>query len=190
MCKIGFKRDAIDFKLKDTQDNPYLTKNRFRYAILEKVDASAFDKFENVDLNQLSCWDKGRCFGETAELKWQNRNGNFHFVVITDEPALPKDFQELCGNLRKIEYKNAQGNPKAREIFLWGEKDRSKGVEGWFEARIPRIFKYPVDFSAPKKRVKLMIQEYELEEIHPEREDPFPSTVYRFVRLAQDIEED
>lgn len=190
MCKIGFQRDATSFDLKDAQDNPYLTKSRFSYAILEKVDAIVFDKFENVDVNQLSSWDKGRCFGETTELKWQKRNGKFHFVVITDEPALPKDFQQFCGNLRKVEQKDKQGNPKAREVFLWGEKDRSKEVMGWFEARIPKIFKYPLDFPVRKKRVKLIVQEYEFDEIHPETKEALPSTVYRFVRLVQDIDEE
>lgn len=179
MAKIGYKRQAMDLNLKDKDDNDYINDERFRYVILERVDEIRFEKFGQT--TDYASWDKGRLFGEEAEFKWHKRNGAFHLVVITDEDSLPAGFCEFKSNNLNI--------IKHREIFLWGEKDRD--IDSWFEPRIPHLLKYPgVDFSEKKKRVKIVLHEYQFEETLPESEEQLTSTVYRFVGLIQDIEEE
>ena len=184
MAKIGYKKDATDFCLKDEQGNAYLTASRFSYAILEKIDAIKFEEFgKRTDYIN---WDKGWLFGDGVELKWLKRNGKFHLVVITDEDVLPQGFHEFsCENLRPIYYEYDEGNPIERSVFLWGEKDRT--INSWFEARIPKKLVYPsVNFKAPETRVKMVVREYEFEETLPETQERITSKLYRFIRLIQD----
>jgi len=183
MPKIGYKKSARDFNLRDNESKYYINENRFKYAILEKVDEIKFENFgKTIDYTN---WDKGRLFGDKAEIKWnriyRSDDGNsnsdeFHIVVISDEELLPEGFCEFeCDNLH-IE--------KKRKVFLWGEKDRS--TCSWFEARIPHLLHYPgLDFSKNKDRVKIILHEYQFEEKPLELKNKINSTIYRFVRLIQ-----
>jgi len=190
MAKIGYKKDATDFNLKDENGGDYINDKRFSYDILERVDKIKFEEFGKT--TDYKNWEKGRLFGEEAELKWHktnNTNDEFHMVVITDEDFLPAGFCEFnCSNLRIVKHKDDKGNKKDREIFLWGEKDR--GICSWFEPRIPQLLNYPVCFSEKRKRVKVVLREYQFEEPLPELKQPLTSTVYRFLRLIQDVKEE
>jgi len=178
MAKIGYKKRATDFNLKDEHGGDYINDKRFNYAILEKVDKIKFE--ECGETADYANWDKGKLFGEKVELKWHKTNNEFHIVVISDENSLPEGFCEFkCSNLH-IE--------KDRGIFLWGEKDRS--ICSWFEPRIPHLLKYPgLNFAEKKKRVKIVLHEYQFEETPPELKEKITSTIYRFVRLIQDVKE-
>ncbi|MDR4497180.1 MAG: hypothetical protein MRK02_04535 [Candidatus Scalindua sp.] len=152
----------------------YIRDDKFDYAILEKIDEIVFEKFS--DKFTLDEWNKGRLFGEKAELKWVKRNGTYHVVLITDgEVPCGYDFIPF-GKLQPL-----KENP-FREIFLWGKKDMS--VEGWYDPRIPKILKYPVDdFKTAPHRLKILVKSYELFRNGVLTKEPFSSEIYRYVGL-------
>ncbi len=144
---IGYNKEIINLNyLKQ-----FIDSTKFKYIIAEKIDEIIFKKFNN-DLN-ITDWDKGKIFCNATELKWIKRGNKFHVVVITDN-VLPEGF---------IPYPELKPINKIREVYLWGEKDKT--INGWFEPRIPQILKYPVDnFETASSRIKIKIKEYELTE--------------------------
>jgi len=187
MAKIGYKIDANDFNLLDSNNNPYINSSNFDYAIVENIDDIQFKHFGAI--SNYDKWHKGRLFGKKTELKWQKRNGKFHIVVIT-EKDLPVGFTLFSENSEP--FKDDKGNNIYRQIYLWGEqeKDASGKFTGkWFEERIPQFLEYPL--KTDKSRVRVKLQEYKLFE---EREimkngkiekEEFISIVHRFVGLEE-----
>lgn len=156
----------------------YICGENFNYAILEKIDEIVFEKF--ADNFTLDAWDKGRLFGEKSELKWIKRNGEYHVALITDGDV-PCNFTTY-GMLEPLK------EEPLIQIFLWGEKDST--VEGWYDARIPKILKYPVDdFKSASSRLKIVVKRYELSEeyeVYRNGEwinEPSTSEIYRYVGL-------
>ncbi|KHE92477.1 MAG: hypothetical protein K8F52_08825 [Candidatus Scalindua rubra] len=150
----------------------------YNYAMLENVDEITFEKF-TIDFT-LDAWDKGRLFGEKSELKWIKRNGTYHVVLTTDDDV-PDNFTTY-GTLEPLK------EGPLIDIFLWGEKDTT--VEGWYETRIPKVLKYPVDdFERAPSRIKIVIKRYELSEeyeVYRNREwikGSSTSEIYRYVGL-------
>lgn len=190
MAKIGYKKDATDLSFNDSDGNPYINRYRFKYAILEKIDKIVFDKFKNIDVNNLTCWEKGRLFGEKTELKWQKRHGKFHLVVTTEECNLPAWVHIYSEELEPFLEKD--GQPIYRFIYLWGIKEFQKDTKTgknlpqnrWYEPRIPQLLQYPVDYQTPKKRVKIKVQEYKLRE-KDGQDNEFTSIVHRFVGVME-----
>ncbi len=155
----------------------YICNENFNYAILENIDEIIFEKFS--DKFTFDAWDKGRLFGEKSELKWIKRKGTYHMVLITDG-AVP-------GNFLTYRVESIEEGP-LRQIFLWGEKDT--GVEGWYDPKIPKILKYPVDdYENTSKYLKMMVMTYKLTEKHEvyrKREwtnENVVSEIYRYIGL-------
>lgn len=171
MAKIGYMKGIDKINL-----TTYINKSRFKYAILEKVNKIEFEKLDNIDVNTLDCWEKGRLFGDSTELKWQKRHGKFHLVITTEENDLPEGFALYSSDLNPIQ---------ERSIFLWGTKEKLKDSETiediWYETKIPRLFKYPVDNDGSKHQVKMKIQGYEL----CQKDEQIPSITHRFIGIEE-----
>ncbi len=161
----------------------YICNENFNYAILENIDEIVFEKFS--DKFTFDAWDKGRLFGEKSELKWIKRKGTYHMVLITDG-AVP-------GNFVTYRVESIEEGP-LRQIYLWGEKNTDtkteKDVEGWYDPKIPKILKYPVDdYKSASKYLKMMVKTYKLaekQEVYRKREwlnKNLVSEIYRYVGL-------
>lgn len=191
MAKIGYKKNATELSFNDSDGTSYINGCRFKYAILEKIDEIVFDNFKNIDVNNLTCWEKGRLFGGKTELKWQKRHGKFHLVIITEECGLPslvdihrEDLEPFLGK---------DGRPIYRSIYLWGIKEFQKDVETyknipqnqWYEPRIPQLLQYPVNnYRTQRKRVKIKVQEYKLRE-KDGQDNELTSIIHRFVDVME-----
>lgn len=190
MAKIGYKKNATELIFTDSDGNPYINGCRFKYVILEKIDGIVFDKFKNIDVNNLTCWEKGRLFGEKNELKWQKRHGKFHLVITTEEGNLPALVNIYREDLEPFLEKD--GRPIYRFIYLWGIKEFQKDTKTgknlpqnqWYEPRIPQLLRYPVDYQTQRKRVKIKVQEYKLREKDGQGNE-FRSIIHRFVRVME-----
>lgn len=171
MAKIGYKKNVVEL-----QFTGYINKDQFDYAILEKANELIFDKFDNININDLTNCIKGRLFGGKTELKWQKRRSGFHLVIITEESSLPEFFDNYPCELKPI---------KTRSIYLWGIIDPVI-KDHWYEKQIPRILKYPVirqNLENSENRVKINVQEYELS--RNSKNDEPASIIHRFVDIME-----
>jgi len=126
-----------------------LEKMKFDYLIASDWREIHFVKFDQRDSSRLSISDRGRAFGEKAELRWRRSEDGEHFICrwLSDDGASlgagwkPLPEEELNRlKAEKIQY------------LLWGEPlfDGSEwlaedDVPIWYQARIPKKLKYPIE---------------------------------------------
>jgi hypothetical protein len=118
----------------------------FRYQIIVTFGDCNFEKF---DIKRIGDFDKivsGRLFGRDSELHFRRINDVIFRTVVISESELSNFDDVETKDLERLDNKS---------YYLWGEK---LGERTWFEARIPRLLRYPLD--NPKKLVKLKTIEY------------------------------
>ena len=143
------------------------------WLILEAVDEVKLEPYR-VGIEPGKC-QRGRAFGHTCEIRWEQTANAFHTVLIGDiaeaPVALASDLRELSASDFSLE----DGS-----YFLWGEW--SHNDPRWLEASIPHVFDYPTPAGDGKWRIKLQTKEY------LNRSDG-EMAFYRFVGLTQPLPE-
>jgi hypothetical protein len=128
-------------------------KDNFDYLIVSDWREIHFVKFEQRSSVKLSSSDSGRAFGKKAELRWRRGEDEDSFICrwISDDGTLPNgDCWKplLPAELEPLEPSEPIG------YLLWGEPLRGDNPSVWltendqliwYQARIPRKLKYPID---------------------------------------------
>ena len=134
---------------------------KFEYAILQsipRIHIGTFDALKKElggEINPRN-FDSGRLFSQDLESRWRKKGGNeFYSLLISDEEKVLDGYERM--DLAII---------NRRSFYLWGEK----AGDIWYELRIPKDWRYPVE----SRYAKIKIVEYAVEG-KPE-EDKF----YRF----------
>jgi len=99
--------------------------------------AEDFRICEYDPVEDFSSWDDGHVFCSTCEVRWIRRENSFQLVAIGDVPTTPEVAEATCER-KEI----GEGAPT--KILLWGIRDKDEPDE-WWQARIPRTFRYPVE---------------------------------------------
>jgi hypothetical protein len=98
-------------------------------------------------------WRHARRFGSDGELSWwREADDTFTCRLLTGT--------DVAGWGERVEYTAVEGVPGA--TLLHGEYDESSEPPTWSEARIPRVFGYPVETEVPDldTRVVLLTRTY------------------------------
>lgn len=86
-------------------------------------------------------WPRGRAFGRTREIRWQQIDGEYFRVdVLTEDSAytpLGEGWQRTTPEVDGV---------RDRTVLLWGEMDEQSQEEAeWIEVRIPQVLTYPIE---------------------------------------------
>lgn len=146
------------------------------------------DQFHFDDRFDPHEWECGRAFGETMELRWRRRGGEFAVLLIAESSlTLPDDAQ---AEIELPEPVSLHRDDELIKMILWGEWQNPKlepelppnpARHWWYEERIPQFLGYPwVDNDG-----HLAIEVARYRASAPSDTEPFPGDfVYRFVRLV------
>lgn len=122
----------------------------FEYAILQSIPLIHIGKFDALKkelgggINPRN-FDSGRLFSQDLEIRWRKNGGDeFYTMVISDKEQILDGYEK-----KKLESTNSYF------FYLWGEKAEDK----WYELRIPKGWRYPVE----SKYAKIKVIEYEVE---------------------------
>lgn len=178
---------------KDLQQWPdlasFIDQKRFRYAILEKVDAIKFLQLndDTIATHDFQEYNEGLLFGLKTELRWRKRRSGLHLVIISDETSdiLPSGFTVYDEDLQLGD---------RRAVYLWGEKQfdtnsnepkPQRVLKKWFEMRIPRILEYPMEnVKNEKDRIVAVIRDYKVEDTLPDGEKRY-TILHRWVDIKE-----
>jgi hypothetical protein len=124
----------------------------FDYGILESIPRSYIGESEELKKElrgeiKPNNFDNGRLFSTDLEIRWRKKGENNFYALIISE-----------GNesLEGYERKNITMRKNHLSFYLWGEKE--KAGDKWYELRIPKGWKYPVE----SKYAKIKVIEYEV----------------------------
>ena len=102
-------------------------------------------------------FESGRFFSPNLEIRWRKKGENkFYALIISDRDEF----------LEGYERKDLTTMKSRLSFYLWGEKSR----DTWYELRIPKGWKYPVE----GRYAKIKVIEYEVER------NPKEGKFYRF----------
>ena len=126
----------------------------FKYGILESIPRIYTGETEELKKElrgeiEPDNFDTGRLFSADSEIRWRKKGKNeFYAFIISDGD----DFTDIGG----YERKDITILKNQLSFYLWGEKE--KAGDKWYELRIPKGWKYPVE----SQYAKIKIIEYEV----------------------------
>ena len=130
----------------------------FEYAILQSIPQIHIGRFEELKrelgegMNARN-FDSGRLFSEDLEIRWRKKGKDeFYTLVISDNEQMLTGYDER----KELEITNRHS------FYLWGEK----AGDVWYELRIPKGWRYPVE----DQYAKIKVIEYEVRGIPKEGE--------------------
>lgn len=150
----------------------------FNFLIVSDWRDVRFIHFNQLDNSSLETSYSGRAFGPNAELRWRLSGDKSHFIcrwLSENCPAPPGDDWKPLPDDEPKDFTLDDAN-----YLLWGEPlwevddsewQREDGEKIWYQARIPRKLKYPIDETLanewkanPKDKTPLVIsvREYKL----------------------------
>ena len=137
--------------IKEDKLEELLESFKFEYAILQSIPRIHIGKFEDLKkelggkINPRN-FESGRVFSEDLEIRWRKKGKDeFYTLMISDE-------EKVLNGYEKKELKDTGRD----SFYLWGEKAEDK----WYELRIPKGWRYPVE----SLYAKIKVIEYEVEE--------------------------
>ena len=134
----------------------------FDYGILESIPRVYIGGMEELKRELKGeiypeNFESGRFFSPNLEIRWRKKGENkFYALIISDRDEF----------LEGYERKDLTTMKSRLSFYLWGEKSR----DTWYELRIPKGWKYPVE----GRYAKIKVIEYEVER------NPKEGKFYRF----------
>lgn len=125
--------------------------------IVRRIDGAELLTFEPSEPAALpALWAEGQLFDGGAEVRWRAREDAYDVLLLTEQTDAPADFSELRESPFDVVIPSTR---KEQGFMLWGTR-RAGG--GWYEARIPRLLTYPVEW---KGKPRLAYRLYEREAV-------------------------
>lgn len=113
----------------------------------EQKDGFRFDRYD--EKISYADWPIGRVFDKDKELRWQKADSGFDVVYCGADDQNPPELVRLTDEFQP---------GKAVDYLLWGRWSNDHGV--FYEAKMPRLFKYPVENLTDQGRVQIGVIEY------------------------------
>lgn len=124
-------------------------------AVVRRIDDAEFLQFVPTDPGALPReWTEGQIFDQASEVRWRAGEGGYAVLLLSEENDIPAGFLEIGGSPFDV---RAASAAETHGFLLWGTRQAS-GV--WYEARIPRLLKYPVG-AGEKPRLAYKLYERE-----------------------------
>lgn len=124
----------------------------FDYGILESIPRIYIGETEELKKElrgeiEPDNFNTGRLFSSDSEIRWRKKGKNeFYALIISDGDESLEGYEREDITMRKNQL----------SFYLWGEKE--KAGDKWYELRIPKGWKYPVE----SQYAKIKIIEYEV----------------------------
>ncbi len=118
--------------------------SHFKYLIVSDWQEIRFVKFDPKDSVILNSYN-GRAFGNNSELRWRRDQDNSEFICrwISDDGICPQG--DGWKPLPPEELSQLKPTEKNTGYLLWGELLRENNEDFWYQARIPKKLKYPIN---------------------------------------------
>jgi hypothetical protein len=124
----------------------------FKYGVLESIPRIYIGETEELKKElrgeiEPDNFNTGRLFSSDSEIRWRKKGKNeFYALIISDGDESLEGYEREDITMLKNQL----------SFYLWGEKE--KAGDKWYELRIPKGWKYPVE----SQYAKIKIIEYEV----------------------------